>query len=686
MASINIVLFQNCGKFSTNLHFNKEPQAKLSESSFESAKRVLSKNCVSCHQAGGAASATPLNFKNEEEFVASGLVSPGSPDRSKLIFRLRNYIKSGAGLKNMPPNTTLPEADYDALFRWVTTLNLEKGPFTCKAEPGKEDVVSNHAKRLSLVQYKNTLNDLLLRFLPAGDVQAILPSILSGANFPTDSGERYKRWDNNFDQAHIRAFFSVADQLSQKLVEETYYAKFVSGIIKAFAGECMQLDVNNLSSSCQRQLVRNLGLRMFRRPLIEDGDDNELDLMTELNAGDNRDGVANLMMRLLLAPAFLMQVEDHESAVEGVDDLLKLSDYAIINRLSYTFWNTMPDETLFAIADEKDLHSEAVFEAALDHVFSQDQRLSHSVREFMHDGLMLEETPHFKVDTEAARLMAGGITFDDQMRTDMINEIEELGEYVTRTDLGFADLFTTNISFARTPELMKLYGVKEPAPMTVTPENAVKMARTGLLTRAGLLATESGAQNPVMRGIRLRREFMCLAVNPPPADNPDVLTPPPYDPTKTIRERFDIKTSPTLCMGCHRVINPLGFVLSNYNGFGIHQTMEPAFAEDGTFNNQYLPVDSKVDLSDVFEPGSTAESAHQLSQLIAERVETKKCFAEEFSKYALLRAPQPEIEGCRLNRMFRYLHGEASLKDFMRSLARDPQFRHRKITAEEATP
>jgi hypothetical protein len=201
----------------------------------------------------------------------------------------------------------------------------------------------------------------------------------------------------------------------------------------------------------------------------------------------------------------------------------------------------------------------------------------------------------------------------------------------------------------------------------------------GLLTRAANLVTASGSKNPVLRGARILEDFLCMRPPPPPATLPaDAFVPPPFDLTRTVRERYAIKTSVQPCVGCHATINPPGFALSHYNGLGRYEETEPAFHQDGSYSGMQLPVDSSVDLTSILGAGAQAGSPAEFTAMLAERAETRKCFTQEYAKYFLQREVTTN-DGCRLNALYGHLREGKPLSEFMLSLARDPAFRLRRL-------
>lgn len=622
-------------------------------------------------------------FRNRRAIPNSGTRESCRIDQSRLIIRLRNYTGNGstANLKNMPPVGRLSDNDYAALVNWVTSLNATQGPFTCNANLTLEQrTIESGARRLTRRQLVNTMQDLFQLAIPAATVQSLIASALSSTSLPADGSDIFSRYDSSIVNQHVRAYFDLSDAVATSVTASANLAGLLNGFINLDRGQCTAVNATNITSDCARQFIRNFGLRVLRRPLLQTSTFNELEayLQTYSTAGGNQAGISAVVFRFLLAPNFLLQLENTETEVGS--SLLRLASYSIANRLSYMFWNTMPDETLFALAANNDLSQDGAFLNALDYVASS-AKAGDSIKEFANEWLKLSRIPQFAANNSALNYLANGITLDESLRQVMMRETEDLTEFVYRNDLTFTDLFTSDVSLARDPRLMSIYGVTQAAPAQSSLANAVRFPadqpRGGILNRAALLVNGDEIANPIHRGIKLKRDFLCLPLSPPaglPADS-FVVHP---SPLHTTRETFDLKTSPSTCMGCHSGINPLGHALGAFNSLGKFQLLEPTF-DNRQFSGQQLPIDTNVDLAAAVAPGLTATGALDLNRIVADQTGTRVCFSQKFMRFALGRPEVPEQESCRLNSLYNRLVNAQSLKDFAKSLANDPEFRYRKL-------
>lgn len=685
-----ITAMNGCGKFGSHqINSNSSADSVGGVQLFSKVQEILQKDCMSCHRTGGTAAS--FEHSSPEAFIASGLIVPGKPAESKLIFRLKNYVDSSIANNNMPPTGNLSSTDYQTLYTWITEMSPEASPFQCvEGQKTLANIAPVSAKRLSNRQYRNTLIDWLALGVGNSQAVSIVNTAMNNITLPNDTGALFKRENNLFEAAHTQSYFDIADRIGLA-ISQSHAQTFVNQFIALNPGACTSINFASLSANCRNQLVRNVVSRGLRRPLRETNQNlmsstgvvNEMDYANEFNSVSTQEGVSRLIFRVLMSPHFLLQVEDQNLLGSQIDNTSSywLSNFAIINRLSYRFWNTMPDETLWAMATSRDLSNDEDYLLALNHVTGQTNKLSDSIREYFYDWLKLERTPNFSVNPRFA-LLAPNIQFNATLRTAMIDEVEELASFVTTSGGSFYDLFTTDISFARNSNLMSIYGQNTAAPAVITPANAVRFPanqRGGILTRAAMLISGSELTNPIMRGFHIRRDILCLTLGTAPANALDEFNNTPVPNNISTREKVHLKTAGQSCVGCHSLINPLGFGLSNYDAFGKFMEQEPIVNANNNTISGYVDVDSDVDLSPLFGPGSETSNHSEYSRFIADQQTAQVCFAEKFMSYAYIRPVSRTQDACRLERMYNSLGESGKLIDMIRSSALDQEFRVRRV-------
>ncbi len=665
-----------------------------SASLFEKTQSTLARDCNGCHRAGGTAAS--FEFTTPQQFITAGLIVPGRPRQSKLIYRMRNFNDTTVTTDNMPVGgSAINSNDYQAIYDWIAEMPSDQNVFECVNDTFvPSQVRASHAKRISIRQYSNSLKDLLSMSITRPTVVSMVDGALNMFPLPSDTGQYFRRENNVFIGAHAQGFFDIADRLATT-VSGSHLNDFVTRFIQLDPATCTSINVTTLSTACRTQLVRNFASRAFRRPLRDQaqnlstttGDQiNEVaDLVAEFNGVSTQEGVNRLIFRVLIAPHFSFQIEDQNLLVGSNlgSNTFAISPYAFISRLTLNFWNSIPDNTLWQMAETEDFTTNTGFNNVLNYVLGQRLKMDDAMREYYYDWLRLERTPNFNVSPRFA-LIAPNITFNQSLRSDMISEVEELASFLTTSGGTFEDLFMSDISVARSTQLMRVHnqGSAAPSYQTMTMANALRHPagqRAGILTRPAMTISGSEFANPILRGAHLRKDILCLNLGAPPSDALDTFNGITVPNNITTREKVGIKTAGASCVGCHNLLNPLGFAFSNYNSLGMFITQEPVFRSGQDVIESYLNVNSAVDLSPLFGPGSTAQDAAGLSRFVAQQTSAKACFAEKFMSFSLNRPVDREDDACRLNRIYSNLNSTDPLLDMVRSTALDMEFRVRKL-------
>ncbi len=675
--------YQNCGQPMKAITGNNVSQSSLAR--FEAAKLTLEKNCNACHSVGGSASFLNLAAMSELEIISKGLIIPGKPNESKLIYRLHNSTPSvynGNGqTSNMPPKGPIPSEDFLTLVNWITMIDSGANiPFLCNQNEAPDKL---SATKLSKIQYFNSLKNFMSRSL--GDVSTL--QFLNTKNvlnrIPNDGGGAYTTGDNNFSASHSKVFFEIAEEVAMELTSSAQIAKTVSTYVGYEPGSCTYTNLDTLSPACRYAFVKNLLLRIYGRPVEENSlnSNNELEgFVNEFSqAGTTKIALENIIFRALVSPQFIFHPYV-DILPGGTVTVYRLSSYAIARRLSLIYNNSFPDENLLKLAATKDLIEESAFLSALSYA---SDKMAPSINQFTKEWLRLDKLPNYSFQSHNKfKLLTTGINPNEELRTSMITEVVDLVNYIRESNKTVKDLFTSNISLARTPDLMKIYNQATPAPNNISDTNAVRFPageRGGLLTRAAMLFTGGHSENPIHRSIHIRNSLLCSKIADPPPNLSSEIIPPALDGVGTTRTLFHNKTSGPQCISCHSQINPIGFAFSKYNSFGMYQDIEPVFNAAGNLVNE-LPTDAKVDLQVAMGVNRQVDGGIELSQVLAETKDFKSCLVKNYYAYAHQLPEMPQsINSCAMKRMYQSLDADSSLQDFFKSSTVIRQFRFRKL-------
>jgi len=308
--------------------------------------------------------------------------------------------------------------------------------------------------KLSTVQYRNTVRDLLVASGLDAVVSEVTPKL---ASVPDDSTQAsFRGLDHRISSEHIQSYFDVAVAVGDAATK-------TSERLTALAGSCATQ--SSLASSCVDGFLDTFGRRALRRPLTDD----ELTEYRDVAEGDSpkagspAEAFRNVVVSLLLSPRFVNHLELEGTAVSGQSDYLALDPYEVASRLSYTFWQTMPDDALLAAAADGSLATDDGFESELARVYD-DPRTQQTIWQFWNEWLRFEAFTGFSAERPAFKALAEGEHLGESGHDhwkDMVTEIQDLTDLYTWKQPGtLLELMTSTVSVTPSSDLAHLYGVK----------------------------------------------------------------------------------------------------------------------------------------------------------------------------------------------------------------------------------
>jgi mono/diheme cytochrome c family protein len=338
--------------------------------------------------------------------------------------------------------------------------------------------------------------------------------------------------------------------------------------------------------------------RAFRRPLTPD--DRSALIDRQFAAADPELALKRVIVLVMKSPRFLYR------EVSGPNDA-----YAVASRLSFTLWDSGPDDELLRAAAAGQLATPAQVQAQAERMLA-DPRAKAKIRQFLLTWLRVDQ-PH-----DVAKNPQRFPGFDGAAVADLRTSLELfLDEIVWSPEADFRKLFLAD-TVALNARLAGIYGVEVPADAGFRPVRLDDGKRFGVLTHPYLLATfaYTSESAPIHRGVFLARGVLGLTLRPPQ----EAFTPFAADlhPTLTTRERTGLQTRPAACATCHGVINPLGFVLENYDAVGRFRDRE---------NDK--PVDSSGKYHTRAGADVTFAGPAELARFLATSPEVHTAFAEQ---------------------------------------------------------
>jgi cytochrome c5 len=313
--------------------------------------------------------------------------------------------------------------------------------------------------------------------------------------------------------------------------------------------------------ACAKKILSNLAHYAYRRP-VSDGETAQLFALYNEGArnGGFESGVRLALQKILVSPEFLFRAEvDPPGAAPGT--VHKISDIELASRLSFFLWSSIPDDQLLAVAESGRLSDPSVLQGQVKRMLADPRSLS-LVKNFAGQWLYLRNIARISPDQTTFP------NFDDNLREALAKETELLIESQVREDHPVTDLLTTDYTFLN-ERLAEHYGIRG---IYGTEFRRVKLEdpnRYGLLGQASILAVTSYPNRtaPTIRGKWVLEQLLGSPPPPPPPNVPSLKD----DATAqqmTMRQRMEQHRANPTCAACHRLMDPLGFALENFDGLG----------------------------------------------------------------------------------------------------------------------
>jgi hypothetical protein len=373
---------------------------------------------------------------------------------------------------------------------------------------------------------------------------------------------------------------------------------------------------------CARTILSTLATRAFRRPVPPSSP--ELDTALRFYRDGRKQsfefGIERAVARILVDPQFLFRFE-REPARVAPGAAYRVSDLELASRLSFFLWSSVPDDELLAVAAKGGLSAPAAVERQVRRMLA-DPKADALVNNFAAQWLYLRELQNSKPDTPE---------FDGNLRQSFQRETELLFRTVLREDRSIVDLLDADFTFVD-ERLARHYGIpgirgSRMRRIELSPDSP----RRGLLGQGSILTVTSAANrtSPVQRGKWVLENVLGA---PPPQPPPGVETNIDGDAAKakavTLRQRMEQHRANPACASCHRLMDPLGFALENFDHAGKWRTL------DGT-----TPIDASGQMVD----GTRLDGVATLRKALVARPELFASVAsEKMLIYALGRALRPQ--------------------------------------------
>jgi hypothetical protein len=367
---------------------------------------------------------------------------------------------------------------------------------------------------------------------------------------------------------------------------------------------------------CAREILSTLARRAYRRPL-KDSDLEDLLSFYQRRRNNNGSfdaGIEAAIQLILASPEFLFRFEPDPANLPA-DSVYRLDDLALASRLSFFLWSSIPDDQLVTLASQGKLKDPAVLEQQVKRMLA-DPRSEALADNFAEQWLFLRN-----LKTKAPNLDAFP-DFDDNLRQAMLEETKLFFESILHDDRNVMDLMTADYTFVN-ERLARHYGIPNIYGSQFRRVKVTDEARRGLLGQASILTVTAypNRTSPVQRGKWILTNILGTPPTPPPPNVPELKDNGEDAKPLSLRERMEAHRADVVCAGCHKVMDPIGFALENFDAIGRWRT-----TDDG----------AKIDPSGTMFNGVKVDGPAALRQMLVSRPETfVGVMTEKLLTYAL---------------------------------------------------
>ena len=380
-------------------------------------------------------------------------------------------------------------------------------------------------------------------------------------------------------------------------------------------------------ASCAERIFTNLTRRAYRRPVATA--DVEAPMAFYRQARQNGEtfdaGIRSGLARVLSSTSFLYRVESDPASIKP-RAAHPVSDVDLASRLSFFLWSSIPDEPLLKLAASGQLRQPGVLAAQVKRMIA-DKRADALIDNFTGQWLQLRNLES-KVNPDLLTFP----DFDDNIRKGFRQETEMLFGHILRNDRSALELMSADYTFVN-ERLAKHYGISGVYGERFRQVKVTDPNRFGLLGHGSILSMTALATrtSPVFRGKYVLSTFLGTPPPPPPPNVPtldDSNKGNESATTKSVRVQLELHRQSPACSGCHRVIDPPGFALENFDSVGQWRAS--------------MPNGAPIDTNGVLADGSKVNGPSELRQAILSRPDAfVTIITERMMIYALGRGLEP---------------------------------------------
>ena len=366
---------------------------------------------------------------------------------------------------------------------------------------------------------------------------------------------------------------------------------------------------------CAREIIMRLGREAYRRaPTAQDIDGLMSFYEDGAATGGFEIGVRTALEAMLASPHFVLRLE--REPVDAPRRGFRVSDVDLASRLSFFLWGTPPDDELQTLADEGRLSPEKLEGQALRML--ADPRAEALGTRFAAQWFRLQDMDKVRPDPNFYP------NYDENLAQAMRRETELFFANLVQENRSLLDLYRADYTFVN-ERLARHYGIPGVAGRQFRRVAYPDDTRRGILGHGSMLVLTSLANrtSPVLRGKWVMEVLLGTPPPPPPADVPALEDTAGAKDGRllTTRERMELHRSNPSCSSCHRLIDPIGLALDNFDVTG-----QWRLRENG----------ATLDTRGVFYDGTPVSTPRELvNALLARPVPLVRTFTENLLTFAI---------------------------------------------------
>jgi Protein of unknown function (DUF1592)/Protein of unknown function (DUF1588)/Protein of unknown function (DUF1585)/Protein of unknown function (DUF1587)/Protein of unknown function (DUF1595) len=369
--------------------------------------------------------------------------------------------------------------------------------------------------------------------------------------------------------------------------------------------------------ACAEKIITNIAHHAYRRPVSADDLPQLIALYKQgAETGGFEAGVRLAMQKILVSPEFIFRVEfDPADATPG--NVRRVSDLELASRLSFFLWSSIPDDELLGVAEHGGLSDPSMLERQVRRMLA-DPRSQSLVKNFGGQWLFMRNIPAVQPDPAAFP------EWDENLRQSMAKEMELWLGSELREDHSVVDLLKSDYTFVN-QRLAQHYGIKGIVGNEFRRITLDDPKREGLLGKASIMSVTAYPNRtaPTIRGKWVLEQLLGTPPPPPPPNVPFLKE----DATHTklsMRQRMEEHRTAPQCAVCHKIMDPIGFALENFDGVGKWREFG---GDEGT---------EKIDPSGVLPDGTPFDGPVGLRDILLSRQDLfVENFIERLLTYAL---------------------------------------------------